>query len=117
MSKSNFCKFSYHNEHNGKTMTNQDDYVIFAELKRDFFGDIRQEVEKRYPKIQYGSQGDDWIWLHYGDDKIEIDSFYSMELEMKGLKDKQDFADEILSWMKPEWIIAIFEPPKIDMTR
>jgi hypothetical protein len=95
----------------------QNEYVIFAELKRNYFDDIRQEVENRYTNVQYGSQGDDWIWLHYGDDKIEIDSFYSMELEMKGLKDKQDFADEILSWMKPEWIIARFEPPKIDMTR
>ena len=98
-------------------MTKQDEYVIFAELKRDHFDDIRQEVEKRYTKIQYGSQGDDWLWLHYSDGKIEIDSFYSMQLEMKGPKRKKDFADEILSWMQPEWIITTFNPPKIDLTR
>ena len=95
----------------------QEEFVIFAELKRGHFDEIRQEAQKRYTKVQYGSQGDDWIWLHYDDDKIEIDSFYSMELEMKGSKNKQHFADEILSWMQPEWIITKFEPPKIDMTR
>lgn len=98
-------------------MTNQEDFVIFAELKRSYFDEIRREVENRYTKFQYGSQGDDWIWLYYAEGKIEIDSFYSMQLEMKGPKYKQDFADEILSWMQPEWIITKFEPPKIDLTR
>lgn len=97
--------------------THQEEFVIFAELKRDYFDEIRHQVENHYATIQYGSQGDDWIWLHYDDGKIEIDSFYSMELEMKGPKNKQDFANEILSWMQPKWIITRFDPPKIDMTR
>ncbi len=98
-------------------MTKQDEYVIFAELKRDHFDDIRQEVEKRDTKIQYGYQGGVCLWLHYSDGKIEIDSFYSLHLEIKGRKRKKDLAYEILSCMQPEWIITTFNPPKIDLTR
>ena len=59
-------------------------FVIFAELDRDKFEDILDRLMKFYPSIQFGRQGDDWIWVHVKEDKIEIDSFFSNQLEVKG---------------------------------
>ena len=59
---------------------NQDDFVIFAELHQDKFDGILQTLMSLFENIEYGRQGDDWIWIPVGDHKIEIDSFYSLNL-------------------------------------
>ena len=96
---------------------NQDDFVIFAELNRERFDEILQTLMGQFKDIQSGRQGDDWIWVHFEDDKIEIDSFFSMDLEVKGQYAQYPFAMQILHELKDDWILQVFDPPKIDMTR
>ena len=96
---------------------NQDDFVIFAELNRDKFDGILQTLMSHFENIEYGRQGDDWIWIPIGDDKIEIDSFYSMNLEVKGKYERLSFVRQILQELRDDWILQVFNPPKIDMTR
>ena len=96
---------------------NQDNFVIFAELNRDYFDEIIQTLTEHFEHIQSGRQGDDWIWIHFGDDKIEIDSFYSMALEVKGKYRYLAIATQIIQRMKEDWILQIFDPPKMDLTR
>jgi len=92
-------------------------FVIFAELRRDHFYEILQTLMGQFEHIESGRQGDDWIWIHVGNDKIEIDSFYSMELEVKGKYQHLTVVTQILQQMDNKWIIQIFDPPKIDFTR
>jgi len=96
---------------------NQDDFVIFAELNRDKFDEILQTLMEHFKDIQYGRQGDDWIWVHIADDKIEIDSFFSMNLEVKGKHEHYTFALQVLHALEADWILQVFDPPKIDKTR
>ena len=96
---------------------NQDEHVIFAELERDKFDEIVQTLANHFENIQYGSQGDDWIWVHVEDDKIEIDSFFSMQLEVKGKYKYLPVSKRILKMLKDEWVLKVFDPPKIDTTR
>ena len=96
---------------------NQDDFVIFAELNRDHFDEILQTLTEHFENIQSGRQGDDWIWIHLDDDKIEIDSFYSMELEVKGKYKYVTIARQIIRIMDNNWILQVFDPPKMDLTR
>lgn len=92
-------------------------FVIFAELNRDKFEDILDRLMKYYPSIQFGRQGDDWIWIHVEDDKIEIDSFFSEQLEVKGRQKHAKTVKHILQVLEKEWILKRFEPPKEDLTR
>ena len=96
---------------------NQDDFFIFAELNRDKFDEILQTLTSQFENIEYGRQGDDWIWIHLGDDKIEINSFYSMNLEVKGKYEHTSFVKQILAELPTNCILEVFDPPKIDMTR
>ena len=103
-----------HNNHN----INQDHFVIFAELNRDYFDEILQSLMDQFKDIQSGRQGDDWIWIHLtDDDKIEIDSFFSMQLEVKGKYKHYQIAEQVLQNMEKNWILQVFDPPKIDTTR
>lgn len=95
----------------------QDDFVIFAELKREKFEDILDRLAKYFQNIQFGRQGDDWIWIHVEDDRIEIDSFFSEQLEVKGRLKHSKAVRETLKFMEKGWILKRFDPPKEDLTR
>jgi hypothetical protein len=96
----------------------QDDFAIFAELNREQFDEILRTLEKHFKNIQSGRQGDDWIWIHLtDDDKIEIDSFFSTELEVKGKYKYFAVVTQILQQMDDEWIIHVFDPPQMDTTQ
>ena len=95
----------------------QDENVIFAELDREKFEDICDRLAQHFQNIQSGREGDDWIWLHVGDEKIEIDSFYSERLEVKGRRKDYNTVQNLLGLIEKEWILRRFNPPKIDLTR
>jgi hypothetical protein len=95
----------------------QDDLVIFAELHRDHFDEILRSLMVQFKNIQSGRQGDDWIWIHLGDDKIKIDSFYSMQLEVKGKRKHYTVAMQLIQNLEKDWIVQVFDPPKVDLTR
>lgn len=95
----------------------KDTFMIFAELNRDKFEDILDRLMKFYPSVQFGRQGDDWIWVHVEDDKIEIDSFFSDQLEVKGRQRHAKTVKHILDVIEKEWILKRFDPPKQDLTR
>jgi len=92
-------------------------HVIFAELNRDKFEDILDRLMKFYPSVQFGRQGDDWIWIHVEDDKIEIDTFFSEQLEVKGRQKHSKTVKHILQIIEKEWILKRYDPPKADSTR
>lgn len=92
-------------------------HVIFAELNRDKFEDILDRLMKFYPSVQFGRQGDDWIWIHVEDDKIEIDTFFSEQLEVKGRQRHSKTVKHILQIIEKEWILKRYDPPKADSTR
>jgi len=103
---------------NANQNTYQNDFVIFAELNRDKFEEILQTLMQHFENIEYGRQGDDWIWIHLtDDDKIEIDSFFSMQLEVKGKHEHLILATQILQDIDKLYILQVFDPPKIDLTR
>jgi len=51
------------------------------------------------------------------DDKIEIDSFFSMQLEIKGKSKYLETVSKVIQNLDNSWIIQVFDPPKIDLTR
>lgn len=95
----------------------QDDFVIFAELDREKFEDILDRLMKYFQNIQFGRQGDDWIWIHVEDDRVEIDSFTSMQLEVKGRQKHSKTVKTILQLLEKDWILNRFDPPQKDLTR
>ena len=96
---------------------NPDDDVVFAELNRDNFDEILQTLQSHFEHVEHGRQGDDWIWIHLGDEKIEIDSFFSMNLEIKGKLGHLPVVRQILAQLQTEFILKVFDPPKLDLTR
>ncbi|WMC10181.1 hypothetical protein PU634_13975 [Oceanimonas pelagia] len=95
----------------------QDEYVIFAELDGACFEQIVASLQGRFARLQFGRQGDDWIWLEHRHGRMEIDTFYSTWLELKGRRRDYGLAREVLACLQPAWIEHIFQPPRVDVTR
>jgi pantoate kinase len=49
--------------------------------------------------------------------KIEIDSFASIPLELKGKRKQYAIAKEVLSKIEKDCLLEIYDPPKEDLTR
>lgn len=97
---------------------NQDEIVVFAELNRSYFQQICQTMTSHFSHVQYGSQCDDWLWIHYAHGKVEIDSFNSLNnLEVKAPRKQFGLVQEILNLCQPDWILTRYALPKIDLTR
>jgi hypothetical protein len=95
----------------------QNEFVIFAELDPARFDQIVERLKRHFKNIEYGRQGDDWIWVHHKKEKIEIDTFFSNNLEVKGRRRQYQASNEILKALEDEWIIKIFSPPRVDTSR
>ena len=95
----------------------QDEFVIFAELNREAVERLLDELMNHYPQVQFGRQGDDWIWVHLPDGVIEIDTFFSNNLQVKGKANQLSSAAELLGRISPKLILEIFNPPIADLTR
>lgn len=96
---------------------NQEEFVIFAELKRNNFEEILQSLQKHFQNIQFGRQGDDYVWVDFSNERIEIDSFYSENLEVKSKRKNFSLVKNILSRLESDCLIQVFDPPKVDLTR
>ncbi len=94
----------------------QDEFVIFAELDREKFEDILEKLMQNFQNVRFGRQGDDWIWVN-AEGKIEIDTFHSTNLEVKGRRGQYSVIKEMMRLLESKWIIHKFNPPKVDLTR
>ncbi len=65
--------------------------MIFAELEyQKHYSDVHAEllavVDKHFSRVQSGLQGDSWIWIFDGEEKVAIDTFTSMKHQIKSAK-------------------------------
>jgi hypothetical protein len=65
--------------------------MIFAELDyqehySDFHPGLLAFVSKHFSQVQSGLQGDSWIWILDGEEKVAIDTFTSMRHQIKSPK-------------------------------
>ena len=62
--------------------------MVFAEFAYDeHYSDVHAEllayVMRHFSSVESGLQGDSWIWILDGGDKVSIDTFTSMKHQIK----------------------------------
>ena len=48
----------------------------------DFYDELLDYVQRHFDQVESGVQGDAWIWITKGSDKVSLDTFYSMQFEI-----------------------------------
>jgi hypothetical protein len=91
-------------------------HMIFAELQyKGRYQEIHKEllafVGTKFVHIQSGLQGDSWIWILDGGEKVAIDTFSSMKHQIKSRK-SGEHVEKVIDVLRERYKMTVYEKPK-----
>ncbi|MGV3741312.1 MAG: hypothetical protein ACO1NO_03270 [Burkholderiaceae bacterium] len=92
--------------------------MIFAELQYpQHYSDAHDElllfICTRFSQVQSGHQGDSWIWILDGGEKVAIDTFSSMKHQVKSDK-HGPHVQQVLEALQRQYKINVFSVPELE---
>jgi hypothetical protein len=93
--------------------------MIFAELEYSEHYDaihasLVEYIQSRFDNVQSGHQGDSWIWIFSGEDKVAIDTFSSMKHQVKSDKANTKLLNAVLSLLSQCYTLNVFSQPELE---
>ena len=93
--------------------------MIYAEMEYNtHYSECHHELvsylEERFSTIEHGLQGDSWIWIFEGDDKVEIDTFYSMKHQIKSPATDSPLVIKVIEFIGAKYKLTIYEEPEFE---
>ena len=92
--------------------------MIFAELQypqhySDAHDEILAFIGARFSQVQSGHQGDSWIWILDGGEKVAIDTFTSMKHQVKSHK-PGPHVQQVIEALQRKYKINVFGVPELE---
>ncbi len=93
--------------------------MIFAEIQYDqHYSEVHTKLvdilSLKFPNLESGLQGDSWIWICEGDEKVEIDTFYSMHHQIKSTLQNGKLVQKVIDVLSSEYCIDVFLEPELE---
>ena len=91
--------------------------MIFAEIHYEqHYSEVHAELvdilSSKFPDLESGLQGDSWLWIFEGDEKVAIDTFYSMQHQIKSSSRTGALVHKIIEVLAPHYNIAVYPEPE-----
>lgn len=92
--------------------------MIFAELQCSKpYEDVHLELEaflaQRFARIEAGLQGDSWIWIFDGEEKVAIDTFTSMKHQVKSARPGAH-VQAVLDALRTRFKVNVYDRPELE---
>jgi hypothetical protein len=89
--------------------------VILAEfIEEPNIEKLAGELRHIFEKVQWGIQGDAWIWVTGGEQKVAIDNFTSLAFQVKCAVPESDIADRVLAFLSRDYQVDVYENPVLE---
>lgn len=93
--------------------------MIFAELEyekhySEFHDELVIFVKSKFPNIEYGLQGDSWIWIIEDNEKVAIDTFSSMKHQIKSSNAKSTLVNEVIEHVSSKYKVVVYDIPEFE---
>jgi hypothetical protein len=93
--------------------------MIYAELQYDqhyseVHGSLVELMGSNFENVEHGLQGDSWIWILKGEDKVAIDTFSSMKHQIKSSPASEKFVRLVIQVLSVEFELSILPEPEIE---
>ena len=93
--------------------------MIFGEMQyeqdySEFHSELLEFVDLNFREIKHGLQGDSWIWIFEGDEKVEIDTFYSMKHQIKSASPARHLVRKVINVLSTRYDITVYEEPELE---
>ena len=70
-------------------------------------------LESRFDRVQGGLQCDSWIWIHFGHDKVAVDTFTSMNHEVKSATHGKHVG-EVMRALQEKYQVEVYPEPETE---
>lgn len=87
--------------------------TAFAFIDRreiEFYFELLDYLKQHFQEIQSGIQGDAWIWIFQDEQKVAIDTFDSMEFEIKSDR-MNPLLQKVIEVLEKEYRVHVFNEP------
>lgn len=93
--------------------------MTFAELRyeshySEMHHELVEALSAEFPDVQSGLQGDSWIWVVEGGEKVAVDTFSSMKHEVKADAADSTLAKKVIQTLSRKYDVLVYETPKPD---
>jgi len=92
--------------------------MIFAELEyQEHYAELHTElvafVSTNFSRVKAGLQGDSWVLILDGEEKVEIDTFTSMKHQIKSPK-PGSHVQKVVDLLLQKYKLKMFKPPELE---
>ena len=92
--------------------------MVFAEMEyqkhySDFHAELLAFLARHFSRVQSGLQGDSWIWILDGEEKVAIDTFTSMKHQIKSPK-AGAHVRKVIETLLRQFEVKVYEEPALE---
>ena len=92
--------------------------MIFGEIDHpghysELHAELSAFVRDHFSRVQSGLQGDSWIWILDGEEKVAIDTFTSMKHQVKSPK-PGPHVRAVMDVLARRFHVTLFEKPALE---
>lgn len=93
--------------------------MIFAELKyeqdySDLHFELVEYLQSKFSNIEHGLQGDSWIWVFAGDEKVAVDTFSSMKHQIKSEQLNNSLVKQVILTLSERYKLTEYDEPQLE---
>ncbi|WP_415911437.1 hypothetical protein [Neptuniibacter sp. QD37_11] len=93
--------------------------MIFAEIASDIsyydiYPKLLQLVQQAFSNVESGVQGDAWIWIYEGEEKVALDTFTSMRFQIKSDSINCLLVQKVISKIDEHYELYIYDEPELE---
>lgn len=75
------------------------------------FLELLQVLKQKFPDLTYGQQCDDWIWIQDGTQKVAIDTFTSILMQVKADSQSVELLSKVIPVITKHYKLRMIDPP------
>ena len=92
--------------------------MVFAEFDyqkdySEFHSELLTFVSRHFSRVQSGLQGDSWVWIGDGEEKVAIDTFTSMKHQIKSPK-AGPHVQKVIDVLSRGFRLRVYESPELE---
>ncbi len=92
--------------------------MIFAQIEyQGYYDDVhdglRAYLGAHFSKVQSGQQGDSWIWILDGEEKVAVDTFTSMKHQIKSAR-AGPHVQKVIETLALKYKVTVYGKPELE---
>lgn len=86
--------------------------IVHEEHYEDVFPALLGVISATFAHVDSGVQGDAWIWIFENDEKVSLDTFSSMQFQLKAKQEGGILLGKVISVLERKYKLCIYTTPE-----